>query len=122
MIWTFILGENIKELFLRVAALCFDKAVLRQIKNEYSKGGKVDVSKTGENGMQTIGMLLMFHCLQFSGWCYRVKFHTGRENPFNVSSSQNYSKNTFHALSKIAFVERYAAKISKSSAILMSDF
>lgn len=51
----FILGENAKELFLRVSAICFDKAVLRQIKNEYSKGAKVEMQKTGENGMQTIG-------------------------------------------------------------------
>lgn len=47
-------GENIKELFMRIAAICFDKAVLRQIESADSKGGKVDVSKTGDIEMQTI--------------------------------------------------------------------
>jgi len=59
-------GENIKELFMRIAAICFDKAVLRQIESADSKGGKVDVSKTGDIEMQTIGMLPMFHCMQLS--------------------------------------------------------
>ena len=51
---------------MRIAAICFDKAVIRQIESADSKGGKVDVSKTGDIEMQTIGMLPMFHCMQLS--------------------------------------------------------
>ena len=51
---------------MRIAAICFDKAVLRQIESADSKGGKVDVSKTGDIEMQTIGILQTFHCLCFS--------------------------------------------------------
>ena len=51
----YLSGENVKDLFNRVSAICFDQAVLRELEDQKVKSEKVKLGGGSANsGLQTI--------------------------------------------------------------------